>query len=205
MEVYLFFLKTYVFGEYFNYICLAVLTLLLLVNALHFTLKNFRTWYKKSLNFILLLLFVLTFGEFLTAKRIFVEGGSCFIAFFSIVLLQCAIYYFLSPLKTKKKLLKKVEISEIKSDYGTVIKRAVERIKTAEELPQVLSGFVDVGYIKSLINTLKKGELEQADSQEIEEFEVYLLNFVNRQPTNSERQEMSARLNSLIKKLAKYA
>ena len=120
--------------------------------------------------------------------------------------MQLAVYYFLVPLKAKKKSqTKKVEISEIKNDYGLSVKRAVEHIKTAEETPQVFSGYVDVGYIKSLINTLKGNDLTESDLLELEDLEVYLLNFVNRQPSNAERQELSAKLGGLIKKLAKYA
>ena len=206
MELYLSFLKTYIFGAWFNYIYLAVLSLLVIVNGLYFILKNFRFWYKKSLSFAILLLFVLTFGEFLITKRIFTAIDGCFIFFFSVTLLQLAVYYFLVPLKAKKKSqTKKVEISEIKNDYGLSVKRAVEHIKTAEETPQVFSGYVDVGYIKSLINTLKGNDLTESDLLELEDLEVYLLNFVNRQPSNAERQELSAKLGGLIKKLAKYA
>ena len=149
MELYVSFLKTYIFGKWFNYISLAILSLLFVCNILFF------------------------------------------------------ICYFITIKRNKKKQV--VEYAEIKKDYGSSIKRAVERIKMAEESPQVYSGYVDVGYIKSLINNLKNNQLEESDSKEIEEFEVYLLNFVNRQPINNERQELSIRLNSLIKKLAKYA
>ena len=93
----------------------------------------------------------------------------------------------------------------IKSEYGVAVKRAVERIKMTEECPQVFSGYVDVGYIKTLINNLKSNDLTETDRIELEEFEVYLLNFVNRQPTNAERQDLSSKLGGLIKKLAKYA
>ncbi len=148
MEVYLSFLKTYIFGKWYNYISLAVLCLLIVSNILlvicFFTLKG-----------------------------------------------------------NKKKQVK--ENTDIKTDYGLSIQRAVEHIKSTEEPPQVFSGYVDVSYIKTLINTLKTNNLTEADKQDLEEFEVYLLNFINRQPTNAERQELSNKLGGLIKKLAKYA
>ena len=148
MEVYLSFLKTYIFGKWYNYISLAVLCLLLVSN-------------------------IVLFICFFTLKR------------------------------NKKKRAK--ENTDIKSDYGLSVKRAVEKVITAEETPQVFSGYVDVSYIKTLINTLKTNNLTEADKQDLEEFEVYLLNFVNRQPTNAERQELSMRLGGLIKTLSKYA
>ena len=205
MSIYLLFLKTYVFGAWFNYVYLAVLTLLVITNILYFLVKRFKYCYKKSLNFIILLLFALTFGEFLTVKVTFNSISTCFLTFFSVVILQSGICYFIYPLKRGNKKLKATQNAEIKRDYGVTVKRAVEHIKMAEDSPQVFSGFVDVGYIKTLINNLKSNDLTEEDRLELDEFEVYLLNFVNRQPTSAERQNLSIRLNSLIKKLAKYA
>jgi DNA mismatch repair ATPase MutL len=148
MEVYLSFLKTYIFGKWYNYILLAVLCLLLVSN-------------------------IVLFICFFTLKR------------------------------NKKK--RAHENNEIKSDYGLSVKRAVEKVITAEETPQVFSGYVDVGYIKTLISSLKTNSLTDAEIQDLEEFEVYLLNFVNRQPNNTERQELSSKLGALIKTLSKYA
>ena len=204
MELYLSFLKTYVFGGWFNYIYLSVLVLLLLINVLYFTVKRFRFWHKKLLNFTFLVLFTLTFGEFLTVSTAFNSLTSCFITFCSTVLVQCFICYFIYPLKRQRKKPIKDKV-EIKSDYGLSVKRAVEHVKMAEDPPQVFSGYVDVSYIKTLINNLKTNDLTETDRQDLDEFEVYLLNFVNRQPTNAERQNLSTKLGALIKKLAKYA
>lgn len=206
MEIYLSFLKTYIFGGLFNYIYLAVLGILVSLNLLFFIVKGFRSWYYKSLKFICLMLFVLTFGEFLTVKSAFTSLESSFIFFFSVMIIECAVYYFFCPLKkAKRKALKTFSQSEIPSDYGLSVKRAVEHIKTAEDVPQVFSGYVDVGYVKSLILNLKTNDLSETDKCELEDFEVYLLNFVNRQPNSNERQELSKRLNCLIKTISKYA
>ena len=206
MEIYLSFLKTYIFGGWFKYIYLSVLGLIVLTNLLFFILKRFRPWYKKCLKFTCLCLFLLTFGDFLTAKTIFTSLEGSFIAFFSVIIVVSAVYYFLSPLKKVKVSIKStVKASEIASDYGLSVKRAVEHIKAVEDVPQVFSGYVDVGYVKSLILNLKSNDLSETDKQALDEFEVYLLNFVNRQPNNSERQEMSTKLNCLIKTLSKYA
>ena len=149
METYLSFFKTYIFGKWYNYISLAVLTLLFVNNVVFF------------------------------------------------------ICYFATLKKNKKKQL--VKNAEIKKDYGSSIKRAIEHVKLTEDATEIFSGYVDVAYIKTLINKLKSDSLSNQEKAEIEELEVYLLNFVNRQPTSSERQELSNKLGSLIKKLAKYA
>ncbi len=206
MELYLSFLKTYIFGVAFNYFCLAVLVVLFLVNCLYFTLKSFRYWYKKLLKLTIMIFAFLVLGEFLISKRVFADINGVFALFFSVIIPQSFVYYLLTSIKKPKRKGKKAQENIlINNDYGTSIKRAVERIKMAEESPQVYSGYVDVGYIKSLINNLKSNQLEEVDSKEIEEFEIYLLNFVNRQPNSNERQELSARLNGLIKTLSKYA
>ena len=122
------------------------------------------------------------------------------------LLLACNILLFICFFRLKRNKKKRAhENTEIKSDYGLAIKRAVERIITVEDTPQVFSGYVDVKYIKSLIENLKTNDLSEQDDKEIEELEVYLLNFVNRQPNDSERQELSKRLNALIKTLSNYA
>ena len=91
-------------------------------------------------------------------------------------------------------------------------------IKTLEELPpsnvkpffagEVIkpsfTGFINVEYLKGLIQELKTKKLELSDLCELEDFEVYLLNFVSREPNDYERKVLSTRVNSLIKKIARY-
>ena len=96
-------------------------------------------------------------------------------------------------------------VEQISENYGSLVKKAVEKITLVEEGPKAFSGYVDIAYVKGLINSLKKHNLEENDSLELEELEVYLLNFANRQPNSLERLELSKKLGSLIKKLAKYA
>ena len=80
----------------------------------------------------------------------------------------------------------------------------VEVIPCTEEGASVYSGYIDVNYVKSLIDKLKENSLEFEDEKEVEEFEIYLLNFVNRQPNGIERKRLSEYMGSLMKKLAKY-
>ena len=67
-----------------------------------------------------------------------------------------------------------------------------------------LDGYLDVSYLKSLINLLKDKNLTESDKKEIEDLEVYLMNFASRQPYNSERLELSGYLSDFMKKLARY-
>lgn len=65
-------------------------------------------------------------------------------------------------------------------------------------------GYLDVSYLKSLINLLKEKNLSESDKKEIEDLEVYLMNFASRQPYNSERLKLSGYLSDFMKKLARY-
>ena len=68
-----------------------------------------------------------------------------------------------------------------------------------------VDGYLDVAYLKNLIFELKKKELSESDFSEIEGLELYLLNFVSRQPNESERVVLSEKLSMLIKKIAYYS
>ena len=69
----------------------------------------------------------------------------------------------------------------------------------------ISSGYLDVSHVKSLINELKQKELSDSDYSEIEELELYLMNFISRQPEGEERAVLSEKLSMLIKKIALYA
>ena len=65
-------------------------------------------------------------------------------------------------------------------------------------------GFLDVSYLKSLLSLLREKDLTEADLNELDEFEVYLMNFASRQPYKSERVKLSGYLSDFMKKLARY-
>ena len=69
----------------------------------------------------------------------------------------------------------------------------------------ISSGYLDVSHVKSLISELKQKELSDSDYSEIEELELYLMNFISRQPDGEERAVLSEKLSMLIKKIALYA
>ena len=68
----------------------------------------------------------------------------------------------------------------------------------------LFSGYLNVKYVKYLIDKLKNYDISVSERKEAEDFEVYLMNFACRQPTETEREELSPKLNALIKTLAKY-
>lgn len=65
--------------------------------------------------------------------------------------------------------------------------------------------YLDVSYVKSLIDNLKQKELSDSDYSEVESLELYLMNFASRQPVGEERAMLSEKLSMLIKKIALYA
>ena len=68
----------------------------------------------------------------------------------------------------------------------------------------LFSGYLNVKYVRYLIDKLKNCDISVSERKEAEDFEVYLMNFAYRQPTETEREELSPKLNALIKTLAKY-
>lgn len=68
----------------------------------------------------------------------------------------------------------------------------------------MFNGYLNVKYVKFLIDKLNNCDITIAERKETEDFEVYLMNFAYRQPTEREREELSPKLNTLIRTLAKY-
>ncbi len=109
----------------------------------------------------------------------------------------------LSVIKIKRKEKPKIN-KQLSIINNTEKQKIVEVIPCTEEGASVYSGYVDVKYVKSLIDALKQKSLEEGDLKEVEDFELYLLNFINRQPNSLERKRLSEYIGSLFKKLAKY-
>ena len=70
---------------------------------------------------------------------------------------------------------------------------------------ELYTGYLNVSHVKNLIYELKQKELSESDYRQIEELELYLMNFISRQPTDGERAVLSEKLSMLIKKIALYA
>ncbi len=122
-------------------------------------------------------------------------------AFLILTLLSNALLSSISPKCKKVKIVQEVQRKQLESAPQ---KKAVEVISCVEEGATVYGGYLNVDYLKGLLTSLKGKELEFDDEKWLEDFEVYLLNFVNRQPNTIERVKLSEDISSLIKKLAQY-
>ncbi len=166
-------------------------------------------FYKSVTSLSALLLTVFSVSSFSTNQLIFKSAVEVFYYNASAILL-----YFIMHLMLKIILNKPVNQTAYKTEQEsetasvnlepTNVKRMVETITCKTVNEQEYSGYLNVEYLKALIDKLKQSDLEEQELLEIEEFEVYLLNFVSRQPTGSERQVLSNYIGLLFKKLAKY-
>ena len=125
------------------------------------------------------------------------NGGLVIIGCFNFFILSFSCYE-----KPKKVIenYKKLEVDEPK----ILATKSVEYLSCVEEGQTVYSGYLDVGYLKNLTIKLKEQNLTESESEKVEELELYLLNFVSRQPSLLERQVLSERLSEFIKILSRY-
>ncbi len=95
-----------------------------------------------------------------------------------------------------------------KLEVSNSTKKALLKLKTQPfdlyNLENISNEFINVSYIKELITSLKDKPLTIKESEELEEFEVFLLNFCYRQPNKNEKEKLSLYLSSLMKKIAYY-
>lgn len=191
------------------YVICAVLTFLLLfitmleiLSLIIFKSKIDLTYYVCYLviNFTITLYFAVQ--DFIGQKIVFDSGYKIYVfitALISVSILLYAIvrvfnYKIVKP-KNKNQKVKDMESAESlePSNYVKFV---------LEEKP--FEGYLNVNYVKKLISELKGHNLTQGEYEQIEEFELFLLNFVSRQPKNSERRVLSEYMSMLIKKIAKY-
>ena len=201
----LYFIKKFVY-----YIILSSLALLGWVIILSFIVSIIR---RKSVNLKRYnILFLTTFITFINGiiidyflyKRVFTNFIDIIISVSVFIVIGLIGNVVLSLLKFEKhnKVIKE-DSAKISIPYIEKPK-SVEILSCIEKPVSVYGGYIDVTYLKGLIDSIKEKNLEYDDEKEIEELEVYLLNFVNRQPNGYERQKLSSYVESLIKKLAKY-
>ena len=133
---------------------------------------------------------------FSTEKKVYV-----FISALSVLSLLWFTAIKLSGKLYRKKQAKAPTIIERQPQAQT----SCERVETLLDANGELSGYLSVSHVKSLISELKTKPLSETDARELEEFEVYLLNFVTRQTSPPERKVLSGYLSELIKKTSRYA
>ena len=140
--------------------------------------------------------------DYLGVKRLFISANYvyAFLTLYSV----CALIFFSAIKKATAKRRngeKKKEVIDTKDEEIMRASNAVKYFKRED----ITSEYLNVSYVKELINSLKEKDISESDYLELEEFEVYLLRFITRQPEAEERVELSKYISKLIKKLSLYA
>ena len=143
------------------------------------------------------------FGE----KLLFETPKSVYAFMTLLISLSIIFYTVIRSLSNMKTCKNRVEKSSIFSETPSEIKVSTITPKPYNYTSNanVSDGYLDVSHVKGLINNLKEKPLSDSDYREIEDLELYLMNFISRQPSDSERAVLSEKLSMLIKKIALYA
>ena len=170
--------------------------------------------YFKFSVFTSLLSLITSLCEFYTSKKVFVDLYTAIIFTLFNLIISYSFYLILNAinkhnlLKTTRKNVIVNDIEE-KPPISPTTKKAILKLNAKEDLENSIkdnyfSGYLNVEYVKQLINSLKEKPISQIDLSTLTQFEIYLMNFCIRQPNNTERQKLSEYLSFLIKKLAEY-
>ena len=169
---------------------------------------------------LLTLITVISAFEFINVKKVFLVVDSVIVYVIALIIL-CAILFtiiYLTEYSKRLKLTKTKNVSSVKLNKVTKLtdieqapltnNNDIEVIKLKCVSPQIdggeFDGYLDVSYLKSLISLLRERNLTEKDDKELEDLEVYLMNFARRQPYKSERSKLTEYLSDLMKKLARY-
>ena len=169
---------------------------------------------------LLTLITVISAFEFINVKKVFLVVDSVIVYVIALIIL-CAILFtiiYLTEYSKRLKLAKTKNVSSVKLNKVTKLtdieqapltnNNDKEVIKLKCVSPQIdggeFDGYLDVSYLKSLISLLRERNLTEKDDKELEDLEVYLMNFARRQPYKSERSKLTEYLSDLMKKLARY-
>lgn len=169
---------------------------------------------------LLTLITVISAFEFINVKKVFLVVDSVIVYVIALIIL-CAILFtiiYLTEYSKRLKLTKTKNVSSVKLNKVNNLTDSEqapltnnndkEVIKLKCVSPQIdggeFDGYLDVSYLKSLISLLRERNLTEKDDKELEDLEVYLMNFARRQPYKSERSKLTEYLSDLMKKLARY-
>ncbi len=170
--------------------------------------------YFKFSVFTSLLSLITSLCEFYTSKKVFVDLYTAIIFTLFNLIISYSFYLILNAINkfnlfrtTRKNVI--VNDIEEKLPISPTTKKAILKLNAKEDLENSIkdnyfSGYLNVEYVKQLINSLKEKPISQIDLSTLTQFEIYLMNFCIRQPNNTERQKLSEYLSFLIKKLAEY-
>ena len=147
--------------------------------------------------------FIFGYKDLTAYRKLFTNESLLVVYMCSLVIVVLLSFTFLRAISSffAPKLSKK----PIKEDKKEPQKFESSALNYFEADKKLSSNYLDVSYVRQLIYKLKDKDLSDTDLEEVEELEVFLLNFACRQPSAAERPQLSSYLSSLIKKLAKYA
>ena len=194
-----------------------ILTLLLLTFIISVISKKVVEYsaFKYLITALILVNTTLSVIEFIVKTNTFKSVASLIV--FNVIIIAISIIFasiltVVSSVKSNKKIVSQdsgsEQASEVEKDVTlpTDTQREVIRVKCVNPTAYggEYDGFLDVAYLKSLLSLLRQKQLTEIDSNELDEFEVYLMNFASRQPYRSERIKLSGYLSDFMKKLARY-
>lgn len=202
-------------GKLCGYFCLGILISAILVFAIQLvysikTLKPSNSAYTKFAVYVVATSLIVSICEYLVTRKIFVNIYVigiyflfCFLLSFSFALI---LYHLDKQLLLKSKNIKQNPVYSLENDQKlkttSCTERAIMHLKENKQTDT--ASYIDVGYIKELISLVKQKELPIEEENELEEFEIYLMNFCQKQPTSEQKNKLSLYLSSLMKKLAYY-
>ncbi len=210
-------------GKYAGYYGIGItlsIIMVFIVQLIYCIVKNKKTTYSylKFSCFTTVTTLLVSICEFYTSKKIFTSIYYTIIytlfnlglsLFFNIIL--STLNYIIDKKTTESKqfqVANSTSCNSQKLQVNDTTKKALLRLKTQPlalyNLETCSNDFIDVEYIKELISSLKDKPLTLQESEELEELEVFLLNFCYRRPNQEEKDKLSSYLSSLMKKLAYY-
>ena len=141
--------------------------------------------------------------DLLSYRLVFISSQTVYIYLSISVILSALFYlvlYAVYNLKANKAPKKPLKMQEdvCESKPKICLSGAIEGLENTA------NGWLNVEYLKELISSLKAKNVKGEDLLELEDFEVYLLNFISREPNCYERKVLSSKINELIKKIAFY-
>ncbi|MBE5743134.1 MAG: hypothetical protein E7358_00255 [Clostridiales bacterium] len=180
--------------------CLALEVLAFLIAVVIFAVKKRNgdaTYFLCSSIALLLISLYFSLEDYNLEQALFKTTKSVIVYCLTFAILIVIFYMIARRVSTKK-------VKKDKIVFDSEILPQSNAVKYFNQ-KDVFSGYLDVGYIKSLILDLKQKDLTSEDYEKIEEFEIYLLRFIARQPNGEERVVLSKYLSMLIKKISLYA
>ncbi|MBQ9782737.1 MAG: hypothetical protein IJW26_06140 [Clostridia bacterium] len=177
--------------------------------------KKSKYSYTKFIFFTSFFTLLVSICEFYTSKKVFQNVYYCIIFSIFNFLLGLTFSFVLGTINAildkKSKSLQTEKPNEFepqKLPVSNSTKKALMHLKAQPidlyNLENSSNDFIDVEYLKSLIDLLKSKPLTIEETERLEELEVFLLNFCYRRPNKNEKEKLSVYLSFLMKKLAYY-